>query len=105
MVPGPLCCRCQRWRWITPILSPAPEATSDVPSTSVPTRSVPSPGSARQSEKRKAGAKSGVSHPRHQHLPLSVSANTSTLVPPGQAGSNSLRKIASSGCHCGVISS
>ncbi|KAL2493817.1 hypothetical protein Fot_37574 [Forsythia ovata] len=36
-----------------------PEATSDVPSPSVPARPVPLPGSARQSGKRKAGAKSG----------------------------------------------
>ncbi|KAL2551805.1 hypothetical protein Fot_05424 [Forsythia ovata] len=37
----------------------APEATSEVPSTSVLARPMPSPGSARQSGKRKAGAKSG----------------------------------------------
>ncbi|KAL2558918.1 hypothetical protein Fot_03657 [Forsythia ovata] len=40
-------------------IPPVPEATSEVPSTSVPTRLVPSPGSARQLGKRKAGAKSG----------------------------------------------
>ncbi|KAL2478845.1 hypothetical protein Fot_47859 [Forsythia ovata] len=39
-------------------IPPAPEATSEVPFTSIPARPVPSPGSARQSEKRKAGAKS-----------------------------------------------
>ncbi|KAL2459629.1 RING-type domain-containing protein [Forsythia ovata] len=38
---------------------PAPEATLEVPSTSIPTRPVPPPGSGRQSRKRKAGAKSG----------------------------------------------
>ncbi|KAL2553349.1 Uncharacterized protein Fot_06968 [Forsythia ovata] len=40
-------------------IPPTPEATSEVQSTSVPVRPVPSPGSARQSGKRKAGAKSG----------------------------------------------
>ncbi|KAL2558297.1 hypothetical protein Fot_03036 [Forsythia ovata] len=40
-------------------IPPAPEATPEVPSTSVPARPVPSPGSARQSGKRKVGAKSG----------------------------------------------
>ncbi|KAL2479049.1 hypothetical protein Fot_48063 [Forsythia ovata] len=40
-------------------IPPAPEATSEVPSTSVPVRPVPSPESARQSGKMKAGAKSG----------------------------------------------
>ncbi|KAL2559898.1 hypothetical protein Fot_04637 [Forsythia ovata] len=40
-------------------IPPALEVTSEVPSTSVPARPVPSPGSARQSRKRKAGAKSG----------------------------------------------
>ncbi|KAL2483096.1 hypothetical protein Fot_44540 [Forsythia ovata] len=38
---------------------PTPEATSEVPSTSILTRPVPSPRSARQLEKRKAGTKSG----------------------------------------------
>ncbi|KAL2501443.1 hypothetical protein Fot_35291 [Forsythia ovata] len=38
---------------------PVSEATSDVPSTSVPARPMLSPESARQLEKRKAGAKSG----------------------------------------------
>ncbi|KAL2489312.1 hypothetical protein Fot_42604 [Forsythia ovata] len=37
----------------------APETTSEVPSTSIPARPVPSPRSARQSGKRKACAKSG----------------------------------------------
>ncbi|KAL2521119.1 hypothetical protein Fot_25042 [Forsythia ovata] len=40
-------------------IPPTPEATSEVSSTSIPARPVPSFGSARQSEKRKAGAKSG----------------------------------------------
>ncbi|KAL2544241.1 hypothetical protein Fot_13474 [Forsythia ovata] len=40
-------------------IPPVPEATSKVSSTSVPARPVPSPGSAKQSEKRKAGAKIG----------------------------------------------
>ncbi|KAL2549881.1 Uncharacterized protein Fot_11411 [Forsythia ovata] len=40
-------------------IPPAPESTYEVPSTSIPTRPVPSPGSARQSGKRKAGAKRG----------------------------------------------
>ncbi|KAL2529993.1 Uncharacterized protein Fot_22594 [Forsythia ovata] len=39
-------------------IPPAPEATSEVPSTSISARPMPSPGSARQSEKRKVGAKS-----------------------------------------------
>ncbi|KAL2538258.1 hypothetical protein Fot_19649 [Forsythia ovata] len=42
-----------------PYTLPAPEASSDVPSTSIPARPVPSPESARQSGKKKAGAKSG----------------------------------------------
>ncbi|KAL2554110.1 Uncharacterized protein Fot_07729 [Forsythia ovata] len=37
----------------------APKVTSEVPSTSIPARPVPLPGSTRQSGKRKAGAKSG----------------------------------------------
>ncbi|KAL2501638.1 hypothetical protein Fot_35486 [Forsythia ovata] len=36
----------------------APEATLEVPSTSIPTRPLPSPGSGRQSGKRKAGTES-----------------------------------------------
>ncbi|KAL2545295.1 hypothetical protein Fot_14528 [Forsythia ovata] len=40
-------------------IPPAPEVTSEVPSTSIPARPVPSPESARQSGKMKAGAKSG----------------------------------------------
>ncbi|KAL2544267.1 hypothetical protein Fot_13500 [Forsythia ovata] len=40
-------------------IPPAPEATSEVPSTSIHVRPVPSPGSSRQSKKRKTGAKSG----------------------------------------------
>ncbi|KAL2456020.1 hypothetical protein Fot_57131 [Forsythia ovata] len=39
-------------------IPPVSEVTSEVPSTSIPARLVPSPGSARQSEKRKASAKS-----------------------------------------------
>ncbi|KAL2538247.1 hypothetical protein Fot_19638 [Forsythia ovata] len=42
-----------------PYTSPVPEASSDVPSTSVPARPVPLPESARQLGKRKARAKSG----------------------------------------------
>ncbi|KAL2545997.1 hypothetical protein Fot_15230 [Forsythia ovata] len=40
-------------------IPPTSEATSEVPSTSIPARPVPSPENARQSKKRKAGAKSG----------------------------------------------
>ncbi|KAL2553469.1 hypothetical protein Fot_07088 [Forsythia ovata] len=40
-------------------IPPAPEATLEVPSTSIPARPVLSPGCARQSGKRKAGAKRG----------------------------------------------
>ncbi|KAL2538839.1 hypothetical protein Fot_20230 [Forsythia ovata] len=40
-------------------IPPVPEVTSEVPSTSIPVRLVPSPVSARQSGKRKASAKSG----------------------------------------------
>ncbi|KAL2493946.1 hypothetical protein Fot_37703 [Forsythia ovata] len=47
----------------------APETTSDVLSTSVPARPVPSPGSARQSGKRKAGAKSGEEASRASTFP------------------------------------
>ncbi|KAL2545221.1 Uncharacterized protein Fot_14454 [Forsythia ovata] len=42
-----------------PHILPAPEATTDVPSTSISARPVPPPGNARQSVKRKARAKSG----------------------------------------------
>ncbi|KAL2520058.1 hypothetical protein Fot_23981 [Forsythia ovata] len=42
-----------------PYILPAPEATTDVPSTSIPVRPVPLPENSRQSIKRKAGAKSG----------------------------------------------
>ncbi|KAL2520158.1 hypothetical protein Fot_24081 [Forsythia ovata] len=40
-------------------IPPTPEATSEVPSTSIPARPVPPPVSSRQSGKKKAGAKSG----------------------------------------------
>ncbi|KAL2488843.1 hypothetical protein Fot_42135 [Forsythia ovata] len=42
-----------------PHILPAPEATIDIPSTSIPARPVPPSGNVRQSVKRKAGAKSG----------------------------------------------
>ncbi|KAL2538859.1 hypothetical protein Fot_20250 [Forsythia ovata] len=41
-----------------PHILPTPEAATDVPSISIPARSVPPPGNARQSIKKKAGAKS-----------------------------------------------
>ncbi|KAL2552463.1 hypothetical protein Fot_06082 [Forsythia ovata] len=64
-----------------PHILPAPEATTDVPSTSIPARPVPPLGNVRQSVKRKAGAKSGEKVSRCPRLPLLVSANTSTLDP------------------------
>ncbi|KAL2489290.1 Peptide exporter [Forsythia ovata] len=42
-----------------PYIPPAPEATIDVPSTSIPSRPLPPSRNARQSMKRKVGAKSG----------------------------------------------
>ncbi|KAL2478931.1 hypothetical protein Fot_47945 [Forsythia ovata] len=39
-------------------IPPVSEVTSEVPSTSIPARLMPSPGSAKQSEKRKASTKS-----------------------------------------------
>ncbi|KAL2509216.1 hypothetical protein Fot_32863 [Forsythia ovata] len=41
-----------------PHILPTPEATTDAPSVSIPARPVPPPGNARQSVKRKVGAKS-----------------------------------------------
>ncbi|KAL2489254.1 hypothetical protein Fot_42546 [Forsythia ovata] len=56
------------------------EATSDVPSTSIPARPVPLPESARQSGKGKAGAKSGEEDvPGINISPHRISANTSTI--------------------------
>ncbi|KAL2500603.1 hypothetical protein Fot_34451 [Forsythia ovata] len=49
---------------------PGPETTSKVPSTSIPVRPVPPPGSGRQLGKRKAGAKSGEETFRAPTSPL-----------------------------------
>ncbi|KAL2559105.1 hypothetical protein Fot_03844 [Forsythia ovata] len=69
-------------------IPPALEATSKVPSTSIPARPVPSAGSARQSEKRKVGAKSGeeafrafTSHPPGKYEYINIGSRQDELDP------------------------
>ncbi|KAL2494310.1 hypothetical protein Fot_38067 [Forsythia ovata] len=65
--------RVQKMATDNPYISLALETTTDVPSTSISARPVPLPGSARQSVKRKAGAKSGEE-----------TSQASTSPPPGK---------------------